>query len=72
VEFVHGVNCLHGFLKMAGAVSHDVFDQSTYTYVTDSSYCAGLDPTLKWELIEFPQKVLLELNSFPVPAVRTY
>jgi len=24
-----------------------VFDQSTYTYVTDSSYSADLDPILK-------------------------
>jgi len=47
------------------------FDQSTYTYVTDSSYRAGLDPTLKKKLDQFPQKEFLELKSFLVPAVRT-
>lgn len=36
--------CLHGFCQCF--VWH-VFGQSTYTYITGTSYCAGLDLTLK-------------------------
>jgi len=48
-----------------GAGVWHAVDQSTYIHVTDSSYSAGS------ELIYFPQKELLELKSFLVPAVRT-
>lgn len=48
------------------------FGQSAFSHVTGSSYCAGLDPILKWQLIEFPQKPPLELKSFPVAVVRTH
>ncbi len=44
---------------------------SKYTYVTGSSNCSVLDPTLKKELIWFPQKTFLWLKSLPVPVVWT-
>jgi len=33
---------------MAGASVLYALGQSTYSYVTGSSYCAGLDPSLKY------------------------
>lgn len=47
---IQAINSAH-LVKMAGAGVSHAFGQSVYTYITGSSYCAGLDRTLKWELI---------------------